>query len=88
QWDAALRSALRWGPAESSDPAPLEIRWIGGVEQFQSGGLPDGPVLVVADSFDGRQDALLTWLEETRGPCGERQFGGPAFGMVIVRDCQ
>lgn len=86
QWDSALRSAVAAGPAESGDEVPVAIRWVG-TEQPAEIVLPDGPVVFVSDSHDGRETAVVGWLELTRGPCRMSPLGGPGFGQVLLVEC-
>jgi hypothetical protein len=88
QWDAAVRAALGSPPAESDSPPPLDVRWIGDVNELTSSEPSrDRPLIVVSDTFDDREAALGKWLAGARRGCEETTFGGLGFGVVVVWQC-
>jgi hypothetical protein len=87
QWDAAIRSELGAGPAVSSDPEPLPVLWIDGVEDIKPGLVPSGAVIVFSDFSDQRAADLFSWAGKTVGSCRQSTFGGPAYGVVTLLEC-
>lgn len=87
QWDAAVRSELRAGPAVSSDAPPIVVTWVNGPEELVGTALADGPVIVFSDSFDSRASAVFDWVRANRTSCREETVGGPAFGAIQMLRC-
>lgn len=89
QWDAVFRAELGSGPAVSSDPEPLPVRWIGSVQDIKPGEVPSAPLLAFADSdpADQRTADVFAWAKRTVGSCQQSTFGGPAYGIVVLLSC-
>ena len=87
EWDAAVRAELGEPPAESDDPAPLDVRWILDVQELRTSGLPASPLIVFTDANDQRSADLFTWVEETRVGCEPMVLGGPGFGAISLLRC-
>lgn len=87
EWDAAARAELGLPPAESDDPAPLDVRWILDVQELRPSGLPDSPLLVFTDARDQRSVDLFRWVEEVRAGCERMVIGGPGFGAIDLLQC-
>jgi hypothetical protein len=87
EWDAAVRAELRLPPAESDDPAPLDVRWILDVEELRVSGLPSSRLIVFTDARDERSVDLFGWLEQIRGGCERLVIGGPGFGAIDLLRC-
>ena len=87
QWDVAIRAELGAGPADSSDPGPLDVRWVDGVQDISSGETPRLPLVVFSDFSDQRTSDVFAWAEKTAGPCTQSTFGGPGYGLVTLLRC-
>jgi hypothetical protein len=87
EWDAILRAELDRPPAESADPAPLDVRWIMDVEELRASGLPSSPLVVFTDASDQRSADLFAWLEQARPGCQPSVLGGPGYGVVSLLYC-
>jgi len=87
QWDAALRAELGEPPAESDDAVPLDVRWVLGVQELQSSGLPASPLIAFTDADDQRSVEFFAWLQQERLGCEAAVMGGPGYGVVTVSRC-
>ena len=90
EWDAVLRSELDRPPVESSsDPPPLQVRWISDVSDLQSSGIPATPLIVFTgvDLNDPRWLEVSTWITQVRAGCEEAVLGGPGYGATRLLRC-
>jgi hypothetical protein len=89
EWDAAFRSVLDHLPAESDDPAPLDVRWIDDVGDLRERGIPQTRLIVFTgvDLSDPRWTDVTAWVMKLRAGCEESMLGGPVYGAARVLNC-